>query len=327
MNKRICSVDWILSGKFLLAVLSVAGCLLLCWGCSSAPKDGSQKSIIAKGIAKAHDFMEQGNGQFSAGLYPNAYTSYRAANNLYSSLGDKKGTISSFVSISQALLRQGDRRQGLKVLLFVSHYASLNVEEDPVSYRKTLNYLADFHLTNSNYEKVLELCDVELIPNLPRKTEETGTMYRLQGVAYKRKGEVELARKNLNMALNIDLSIKNKINIAADYYTLSSLASLSGDYGLALDLIEQALKFDKEALSREGVATDLEAMGIITEKMWRDLNEKGEVEKAQPLLEKSYYLYYQAYLAWNALGNIPRRQKIVKKILDLPIERKPVFLD
>jgi tetratricopeptide (TPR) repeat protein len=264
-----------------LLLLVLAGLLLS--GCSTKPKE---PPVVRNEKNRATGFLSQGNKQFDAGLYDPARESYKKALSIFGSINDDDGIIDSLLSLARAGMVLGGGKETAELLTYAESYALMT--KKPHLIRSVYNFRGEFLLKNGDYEGALALCADDKVPGLSGDSEEAAGMFRIRGKALKRLERYPEAAEALKRAIEIDTKLMHEADLAADYYILASVHSLTGDYPRAMETIQKALELDRKIESKSGIAADLAAMATIYEK-------SGDNESA-------LVFWHKAYLAWRGMG-------------------------
>jgi len=249
--------------------------------CSTKPEKTSE--VYTRRL-QADSLLLQGYKQSDRLQFDPAWASFDQALNIYASLDNREGMINVLLAMGRTKRLIGETASAEELY---AHAGALAVYSDsPKIMRSVLNHQADLALREGDPVKALDLlADREREVSTGR---ERSAQLRLRGSARHSMGFDDEAVLLLVEAAEIAETADEKVAAAQAYYKLASIASLNARFNEAEDWALKALEADKIPEYGPGIASDLRALAIISEKA-------GENEAAA-----DYYL--RSWLAFRALG-------------------------
>ncbi|MCG8452022.1 MAG: hypothetical protein MI717_02420 [Spirochaetales bacterium] len=264
---------------------SVVFWMLFLIGCSSRPM-GEQP--VGQRTSQADALMESGynaSGNFESTL---ALASFEDALGLYALDDHREGMVVALLAMEREARILGDVKSAG---IYLHHAQALALAtSSPRLRRIALNAVAAEALRIEDFDKAREALGMgeEGQNALVSQGRERAVQLRLLGRLADVEGRKTEAQVFLQEAVEVAREAMAHGEAAQACYKLASMASLVGDYDEAKTWALEALKEDGLAGNGAGVAADLRALGIISEK-------SGDGENAADY-------YRRSWLAWRALG-------------------------
>jgi len=267
--------------RCVLPLISVILLSLISISCSTKPEKTSE--VYTRRL-QADSLLLQGFKQSDVLQFDPAWASFNQALNIYASLDHREGMINTLLAMGRTKRMTGDMESTEELY---DHAGALAMYSDnPKLIRSVLNHQADLALRSGDPVKALDLlADRE---NEVTAGRERSAQLRLRGSARHAMGSDDEAVSLLVEAAEMAEMANEKVAAAQAYYKLASIASLNARFDEAEDWALKALEADKIPEYGPGIASDLRALAIISEK-------SGKSEIAE-----DYYL--RSWLAFRALG-------------------------
>lgn len=228
--------------------------------CSTAPK---QKTEALDKRNQAADYSRLGDEFLANGAWDNARKFYDEALKMNMSIDNVEGVSQAHNSLGRVYLRAGkseDAEKSFKEALFWAI-----VGGNPSLRALSLLNLSETACARGDNEAALAL--VEEAGAFVAKDEKVlAVLLHNRGVIFNRQGRLDEAIVEILKAVPINQSLKTWTELGANYYVLASIYSKKGDSGNAVASAEKALVADKTAENSHGIASDLEALGILSRK-------------------------------------------------------------
>jgi len=267
-------------------VLPLVSILLLSLAYNSCSTKPEKTVEVYTRRLQADSLLLQGYKQSDMYQLDPAWASFNQALNIYASIDHRGGMVNALLAMGRTKRMTGDVESTEELY---SHAGFLAVNSDnPRLIRAVLNHQADLALRGGDPVKALDLlADRE---NEVSTGRERSAQLRLRGSARHAMGSDDEAVLLLIEAAEIAETADEKVAAAQVYYKLASIASLNARFEEAEDWALKALESDKIPEYGPGIASDLRALAIISEKA-------GKSEAAE-----DYYL--RSWLAFRALGRM-----------------------
>lgn len=249
--------------KFVFSISAIFLTVFLAASCSSLP--GKKETRVLDIKNKAAGYLQDGNSQFNAGRYSRALELFNLAYQLNASVDNQEGLVASLNSIGRINLFQGKEEQAFN---FFQQALTISerLQNIPLI-MKTKGNLADYYVKTEELDKAESLLKEQLKEYGPVDSPESALLAHNLSLVLRKKKNYSDARLWLDKSLNYNLKNKQYRETAADYYLFASISSLEKDYENAFLYAGKALDFDKMIEYSQGIAADLEALSIISEKM------------------------------------------------------------
>ena len=267
---------------FPVFVSAGALCAALVLGsCSSAPDE--EKDVYSR-KTQADSLMEQGHRAIDSLEHDLAEVSYAEALGIYASLDLRDQTVAALLALGRSC-QMNDDNDGTQA--YFNHAAALVERSDNARLKQDVtNHLAADALRREDWDRAADL--LEDSPDSPVDGRERAAQLRLQGSLKESLGYAEEASLLLEEAAQVALASDEAVEAALAFYKLASIASLASRYDEAFAWALKALEADKSAEYTPGIASDLRALAIISDKSGR----KADAED----------YYRRSWLAWRGLG-------------------------
>jgi tetratricopeptide (TPR) repeat protein len=275
------------------------GCALavLCLGaCSSAPRKTDTVSTVKNQAAQ--DSIA-GDAYFRQGRFDLALQLFTKSLNENTTVDNGEGVIQSYIAIGKTSMAMGSLDRAEEILLAARERS--RAAGAALLFTSTSS-LGELYLAKGEPQKALDLFTEALgMPAAARTKAQTALLYHDIGTAQKDLGQAETALGWYGKALEINLAEKLGDQAAADYYMVASVYSKKGDYDLAAKNAQMALEADKKIENSPGIAQDLYALGLIS-------NRRRDTAAA-------YDYFQRSYLVFTALGIKPQMRKALAELV------------
>jgi tetratricopeptide (TPR) repeat protein len=270
--------------------------LLAISSCSTKPDESAE--VYTRRL-QADSLLVQGYNQSDMFHFNPAWASFNQALNIYASLDNREGMIDALLAMGRTRRITGDIEAAVE--LYAHAGALAEYSRNPDCIRSVLNHQADLALREGNPVQALDLlADRE---NESTTGRERSAQLRLRGSVEYALGNQEKAFSLLLEAVQVAEAAEEHVAAAQAYYKLASIASLGARFDEAEDWALKALKEDKIPEYVPGIASDLRALAIISE--------KSENKEAA----EDYYR--RAWLAYRALGRDDDAESARKRLENL----------
>jgi tetratricopeptide (TPR) repeat protein len=284
-------------------VLAVAAVVFFA-SCSTKPAEPEE---VRSNRNIADSLMIQGYKSVDRYDMVAAWNSFDQALNIYASVDFREGVIDALLAMGRTKRISGDDEASEKLYAHAQGLADFSA--DPARVRSVLNHRGELALRQGNPVLAMELLgDRE---SDPLKGAERAEQLRLRASALytisREEEAVSLLMESAAVALEADVPLE----AAKTYYKLASISSLGARFAEAESWALKALDADKSEEYGPGIAADLRALAIISEKA-------GNLPLAEDYLRRSW-------LAWRGLGRPPEMEaarndleKITGREMEIP---------
>jgi tetratricopeptide (TPR) repeat protein len=247
--------------------------------CSSAPPANDTVTTVK---SQAAQDSTSGEGYYRQARYDLALQFFLQALNGYTSVDDSEGVARSYNSIGKTYLVMGSLDQAEDMFRSARQRAQ---GVSPSLVLESTNSLGELYLARGDAQRARSAFEEALaLPAGAQSPARTGILYHNLGTAEKNLGNPAGALEYYGKSLQINLANKLIAEAAADYYMIASVHSKQGRFDDALKNAELALSFDKQVESSPGIAEDLYALGLIS-------NRKKDAAAAFDYFQRSYLVY------------------------------------
>lgn len=232
--------------------------------CSTAPKgDG----IVRETKNLAAENTAYGNSYFDQARYDQALKFFTIALDNNVLVDNEPGIASSYNSLGKVLLYIGDVAGAEKYFL-KARAISERISNNALI-AQSINNLGEVFLQRGETDTALDYFGkaLEVPVENKEKLPETAVIYHNTATAYRRLEDYQTALDYLDKAIAINTKLKKNAELAANHYLTASIRSKLGDYKQALTDILLALESDKIVENSPGIAKDLSAAAMISEKL------------------------------------------------------------
>lgn len=247
------------------AAAAVLVALVILAGCSSAPSVPEETLTRRNQAAR---FAEAGNGQFNQGNYPLALRYFTMALNENTAIDFLPGIARSHNSLGRVYAAAGqprDAEDNYRTALAVARLA-----EDGEQEMQSLVNLGVLALSAGLIDDAIQYFDSAQRVITEERAEESAILLHGRGTILARQQQFAEARELFEEAQRINRDRSNWVELASNYYMLASLASRQQQFDDAYTLANRALEFDRRAEHSPGIAADLLALGIISQRRGDD---------------------------------------------------------
>lgn len=271
-------------------------CVLIIFSCSSAPQRDEVTDIKNKAI----EYSEYGNTYYSQAKYNDALTFFTLALERNISIDNDEGVAQSYYSIGKVYVSL-ESYETAKSMFQTALSIAEKLESNSLIFQYYNNmgelYLTQYEATGMSSQSLLENAasmyqSALAISETGIDRTELSVLYHNLGTLYKKQGKYEEARKYLDLAVGINVSLKRHAEVGANYYVISSLYSKQKQYEQAYEYALKALESDKKAEHSLGIAKDLFALGIIKLRL-------SETEAAAAAAAEAFDYFKKAYMIYN----------------------------
>lgn len=263
--------------KITVAVILIFSSL----SCSSLPGKKDVRTLDTKN--KAAEYLKSGIAQFNGGRYSRALDLFELAYQFNASVDHEEGVVAAMNSIGRTYLFEGKGEEALEIFESALK-TSIRLNDRPLIMATKAN-LSDYYVKEEDFQTAETLLVEELNTYGKIDTSESALLAHNLSLVLRKGERYEEALIWLNQSLAFNSKNDFFRALAADYYMLSSIYSLMGQYETAYQNALSALEFDKMIEYPQGIASDLEALSIITGKMGRDDESLSYSERQKAVLE------------------------------------------
>lgn len=293
-----------ITGRFLLIMSAATAVIVLTvlGACSSAPDPPAESRRVRD---RAAEYATIGNGYFQRANYEMALQFFELGLSENMLVDHLPGIVRSHNSIAKVYLAVGR---------FDAAGAELNraleIARDldaPQELAKTHTLLGELAMRMENNQAALSELNRAREILLEAAFEVDSVLLHNLGTAHARNAEYSDAERYLRQALDKNLTDNSWAKTAGNYYMLSSIASRQGDFDRALQLMEQALAFDKRAENSIGIAADLVGVGRIYER-------KEQLDEAYPFYLRALRIYLGLNLAAPTADTLGTLERVAEEL-------------
>ena len=282
-------------------ILILAVPVILITSCSSIPKKDRVTAVNAQ-KEKASLFLDRGHNEYRWGSFPSAAHLYYSAFTSASAVDWQEGMIRSLIHLSRTYDRLGEAEFSD---MLISKSSELLDGNSSLEIRTMIaNRKTEWLLFNATEEEALTLNDKTIQDSANLETEEAGETWRIRASIQKSVKKYDQALDAVLKALSIDQKGNFISETASDYYIMSSIHSLNGNFQKAVDSMIAALDKDKFIENTPAIAQDLFGLGLIYEKY-------GDSDKANRYFNRSYLVY-------KGMNRDSVPNNLLEKIKDIP---------
>lgn len=231
------------------ALLPVLAALVMSCG-------GTQEVIVPEPVNAAAAQTAKGMPLYERGCYARALDHFYRANELFTAVGDSRGTAMSMNNIGVVYRAMGEA--GAAIPFFADALRIYRSLGDREQVRRTLSNLAAAEVDTGDYASAAKHVDEALAIEVPRKP--FPPAMTVKGILLARQGDVTGAEAMLREALD-DISRRYPEGEAAANYAMGELLFGQVRYKEAVPSFERALASDRKAGFYRGIADDLTALG------------------------------------------------------------------
>jgi hypothetical protein len=272
--------------------------------CSTKPQEPAE---VRSNRSIADSLMIQGYKSVDRYDMVTAWNSFDQALDIYASLDFREGVIDALLAMGRSRRISGDDEAA--ETLYTHAQSLADFSSDPARVRSVLNYRGDMALRQGNPVLAMELLgDRE---SDPLKGAERSEQLRLRASALYSLSREEESVSLLMQSVSVALEAGVPLEAAKSYYKLASISSLGARFAEAESWALKALEADRSAEYGPGIAADLRALAIISEKA-------GNLPLAEDYLRR-------AWLAWRGLNRPPEMEaarkdleKITGRVMEIP---------
>lgn len=263
--------------RFMLTALL----LITVASCSSLPGKKDVRTVETKN--KAAEFLKDGIGQFNAGRYSRALELFELAFQLNASVDHEEGIVASMNSIGRTYLIEGNTEKAFEIFdQALTIAVRLN---DRALIMATKANLSDYYVKEEILKEADTLLREELDTYGKIDSPESALLAHNLSLVLRKEKKYDEALIWLNQSMAYNLKNDFFRALAADYYMLASIYSLMEQYNPAYQNALLALEYDKMIEYPQGIASDLEALSIISGKMGDEENERIYAERNKAVLD------------------------------------------
>jgi tetratricopeptide (TPR) repeat protein len=301
-----------------LALTAGAALLLGVLSCSTAPAKNDTVTTMKNQAAQDAGY---GEAYLRQGRYDLALQFFTLALNENTSIDNTEGIIKSYNSIGRVYMAVGSLDDAQSV--FSKAQGLARGASAPLLF-VTTNNLGELYMAQGDPQKALETFQEALaMPAEARTPSQTATLFHNLGTAQRNLGNPTQALEYYGDSLEINLANKLTAEAAADYYMIASVYSRRGSYDEAVKNALLALSLDKKIENSPGIAEDLYALGLIS-------NKSKDTAGAYDYFQRSYLVYTtlsfkegqkkaltELILAAESLGRTAEAESFRKTLSDL----------
>jgi tetratricopeptide (TPR) repeat protein len=226
-------------------------CLILAASCG-----GKKEVVVPEHISAGAEQTAKGMPFYERGCYARALERFYRAHELYTAVGDSRGTAMSMNNIGVVYRAMGEAAAAIPFFEDALRiYRSLGDQENV---RQTLSNLAAAQVDTGDYAAAGKNIDEALKIQIRRKP--FAPAMTVKGILLARQGDVKGAEAMLREALD-GIDRRNPAGEAAANFAMGELLLGTARYKEAVPYFNRALESDRKAGFYRGIADDLNALG------------------------------------------------------------------
>jgi tetratricopeptide (TPR) repeat protein len=226
-------------------------CLILAASCG-----GKKEVVVPEHINAGAEQTAKGMPFYERGCYARALERFYRAHELYTAIGDSRGTAMSMNNIGVVYRAMGEAAAAIPFFEDALRiYRSLGDQENV---RQTLSNLAAAQVDTGDYAAAGKNIDEALKIQIRRKP--FAPAMTVKGILLARQGDVKGAEAMLREALD-GIDRRNPAGEAAANFAMGELLLGTARYKEAVPYFNRALESDRKAGFYRGIADDLNALG------------------------------------------------------------------
>lgn len=290
------------------SILLFFGFSLFMNSCSSAP---ASNGIIYEKKNDAAKTAQLGDGFYREGKFDSAILYYESALEINTSVDNDAGIISSKTALARCYLALSDLETATKYVDDALERATSIKDNNLIA--EALNYSSEILIKNKKTDEALLLLKkAEALTNVDQKR--LAIIYANIAMIYKETSDYKNAQAYLEKSISLNNATKSFVQVAQNYYLLSSLYVKTNELDKAYSNAAKALEIDKQAENSFGISSDYYALGRISYK-------QGKIKEAYAFQKKAF----ETALASDNISDVNKALKelaILSKELKLETDNK-----
>ncbi len=286
-------------------------------GCSSAPK---RAMLVRDTATAASNYFETANNQLAAGDIENAGMNLQKAYTLATSVDETD--LLCRISLSAVIYRLSVA--AADVSAFSARSSKHEVPFAGLSSEMLLERAREFAKRTERTDLLLQICRVYEQKNIVAKNRDSADfsaaiamlnqvaaslskepyylafLYRTRGDVYEMQKDYGAADSNYLLAAELHTKHRYLYEIGIDWYSAARVRSKAGNKASAVEALENALKYDRDAENTPAIASDYFAIARILVKGKPTAEEKARAIRAAKWAASIYEAGYFAYEAKEA---------------------------
>jgi len=272
--------------QFFLPIAGAA--LIVLASCSSAPKPTAE--IVAR-KNQAAEYSKMGDGFMAKRDYASALRFYQESLRENQAVDNQEDVVVSMNSVGRVYLAAGKLPDAEATFREALSYAE--ALKNPTLRALCLANLGETLYSQGKSEGALA-CFNEGIPLAYREERTLAILLHDRAVLFRDQERWKDAEEDLRRAAGINQRLKRLAEYGANYYVLGNIATKQGDLKGALDFVSTALEADRKAENSAGIASDLEALAVLSRR-------QGKPEDAFDFYRRAFDVYVTMDSAPDAL--------------------------
>lgn len=268
-----------------LPLIGVA--LLALASCSSAPKPTAEV-VVRKN--QAAEYSKLGDGFLAKRDYASALRFYQESLRENQAVDNQEGVVVSQNSVGRVYLAAGKPSEAEATFREALSYAE---PLKPSLRALCLANLGEALYAQAKPDEALKRFE-EGIPLAAKDERTLAILLHDRAVVYRDQERWDDAEADLRRAAGINQRLKRLSEYGANYFVLGNMAAKRGDLEAATDLVRTALQADRTAENSAGIASDLEALGVLSRR-------QGRPEEAFALYRRAFDVFVSLDCAPDAL--------------------------
>ena len=217
---------------------------------------GKKEVVVPEHLSAGAEQIAKGMPFYERGCYARALEHFYRAHELYTAIGDGRGTALSMNNIGVVYRSTGEA--GAAIPFFEDSLRIYRSLDDKDRVRQTLSNLAAAQVDTGDYGAAGKNIDEALNIRIWRKP--FAPAMTVKGILLAKQGDLKGAEAMLRAALD-DISRRHPAGEAAANYAMGELLLGEARHKEAVPYFEKALECDRKAGFYRGIADDLNALG------------------------------------------------------------------